>query len=417
MTLIAAFRCATGVVLAADSQETAGPFRVTVDKLLPTEAGAYQLVIGGAGNVAGLIDGFVDDFLPFVSSWPAGLSEPEIKLRIREFLLAYHRNEVQYDPGTPDDKRLQFLFCIKSKLSQDVGLWQSDGTGLQRITDYALIGIDEMIYKHEARKFFSMEMSIYQTVLLAINLFSLAKTTSNYIGGSTKIITVQQWGLCLNHPEDVIDLEDGMNQFNKALSELVLACPDLSISSDEFEVKLTTFQTRAAELREYYLKKYVVAFWKRSLTDPNYKVYGSALSRMNFDQVTVPEEDAKVIRQMQDERDKLVYGEEKWREWKEWERNEKPKLLAAENVTEADLTLDALGPPHFFADTNDYEDWIQMETALLNSAVRRHKLKIQSNANQQAQPPETPSTAKKATRSSFHQIENLRKLPKEGDHR
>src|SRR5436190_20142246 len=79
VTLIAAFRCNTygapGVVICADSQETVGEYRVSVDKIAPRVLGDYQMVIGGAGNAAGLIDDFIENFSRIVESWPAGLSE------------------------------------------------------------------------------------------------------------------------------------------------------------------------------------------------------------------------------------------------------------------------------------------------------------------------------------------------------
>jgi hypothetical protein len=62
VTLIAAFRCDHGIVICADTQETVGQFRVSVDKIAPRIAGEYELVIGGAGNCGGLIDDFTENF-------------------------------------------------------------------------------------------------------------------------------------------------------------------------------------------------------------------------------------------------------------------------------------------------------------------------------------------------------------------
>src|SRR5215212_4463226 len=115
VTLIAAFRCPNGVVICADTQETVGQFRVSVDKIAPSVVGEYELVIGGAGNSAGLIDDFTENFARSVARWPAGLSEQDIRLKLRKALLDYHRDEVQHFPAPPDEKRLEFIICIKGK--------------------------------------------------------------------------------------------------------------------------------------------------------------------------------------------------------------------------------------------------------------------------------------------------------------
>lgn len=49
MTLIAGFRCTDGAVICADSQETAGEWRVNVHKLVPFDAGNSQVGIAGTG--------------------------------------------------------------------------------------------------------------------------------------------------------------------------------------------------------------------------------------------------------------------------------------------------------------------------------------------------------------------------------
>lgn len=60
MTLIAAFRCDIdgdpGVIVCADSQESRGDYRVTVDKIKPRVVHNYDLVLGGAGEIGPLID-------------------------------------------------------------------------------------------------------------------------------------------------------------------------------------------------------------------------------------------------------------------------------------------------------------------------------------------------------------------------
>jgi 20S proteasome alpha/beta subunit len=266
VTLIAAFRCQWGAVICADTQETAGQYRVSVDKIAPSEVGEYELVIGGAGNSGGLIDDFTENFARSVESWPAGLSEQDIRLKIRRALFEFHRDEVAYFPAAPDDKRLEFIICIQPNLKKKIGgtidynnlpnpfLWRTDGTSLVTVRDYALLGFEDAIYKHEVKRLYTPQIAMAQAVMLCVNLLSMAKATSNYIGGETQLITVRVGGMTLVDSSHVSNLEQRTATFNQALAELVLACPDLSIRNDEFQDLLTNFGKRVMQLREQYLE-------------------------------------------------------------------------------------------------------------------------------------------------------------------
>ena len=119
MTLIAAIRCADGVVLCADSQETVdiperGQYRVQVNKIQPQDAGNYQVVIGGSGD-GPLVDGFTDGFIEQVTLWESKLTAPTMKGKIRNLLHDYHRNEIALSAAFEDDKHLSFVICVKPK--------------------------------------------------------------------------------------------------------------------------------------------------------------------------------------------------------------------------------------------------------------------------------------------------------------
>jgi hypothetical protein len=58
VTLISAWRCHEGIVLHADSQETNGSHRVTVQKLNPEPMGALMVVVTGSGD-GNLIQSFI----------------------------------------------------------------------------------------------------------------------------------------------------------------------------------------------------------------------------------------------------------------------------------------------------------------------------------------------------------------------
>src|SRR5687768_2856820 len=107
VTLIAAFRCDIngdpGVVVCADSQEVYQDYRVTVDKIEPRNIGAYDLIIGGAGNFGPLIDRLAEAIERDVSTWPAGLDEDSCKERVEVVSIAYHASHVSQHPASDDE--------------------------------------------------------------------------------------------------------------------------------------------------------------------------------------------------------------------------------------------------------------------------------------------------------------------------
>jgi len=122
LTLIAAFRCEVGglpgVIVCADSQETVGDYKVTVDKIKPRDAGRYDLIIGGSGNVAPLIDGLADAIERNIKKWDAGLDEESGRQQLERVLLAYHARHVQLYQAEIEDKQLRFVVCLRDKAYQ-----------------------------------------------------------------------------------------------------------------------------------------------------------------------------------------------------------------------------------------------------------------------------------------------------------
>lgn len=252
MTLIAAFRCYEGAVLCADQQETVGDIRVAVNKIKPEICGQYQLAIAGSGN-ADLIDGFADRLARRVRKWPGKCDEEFATESIRDLLLEFHSNEVAlYPSDSATDKLSDFLICIKPVDAPDVFLWESHGSAIAPVGDYALLGIGAAIYRHELQKLYQPRALRQQVILLGIHLFSLAKETSNYVGGNTDIIIATDRGIAPLDGEIVRQLAGHMAAFNAMIAELVLACPNSAIPDVELEGQLDNFKEAVMQLRNYY---------------------------------------------------------------------------------------------------------------------------------------------------------------------
>src|SRR5439155_10647420 len=82
MTYVNAFRCKSGIVISADTQEMIGESKNYVEKLAIVEDDSYPLAVGGAG-VGDIVDPFVQDIIERTSR-----SKPSTKAELREAINA-----------------------------------------------------------------------------------------------------------------------------------------------------------------------------------------------------------------------------------------------------------------------------------------------------------------------------------------
>lgn len=269
MTLIAAFRCDRAVVICADSQETVGDYRVAVDKIKPRPAGQYEIVIGGAGASGPLIDRFSLDLERAIGGWDSGVPTAEIENRLGALLQTFQSSHVKNSTYKSED--FAFLVCVKDKAREEIGLWELRDTAVLPVESYSLIGWEEALYHHEVAWLYRGRPWIGQGIQLGLRLFTMAKATSNYIGGSTQVIVVRDNGMHVEDPKDIRELEERIAQFNEALADIVLACPDLSIHHGGFSELLAVFEDTVISLREYYFHDTAEAMLGRALADPSYR--------------------------------------------------------------------------------------------------------------------------------------------------
>lgn len=270
MTLIAAFRCQEGAVLCADTQETVGDVRVAVNKLKPQDLGEYELAVAGSGN-GDLIESFTYSLEIAIRSWPVGLDEAAARNLIRDLLLDFHRNEVAlYPADSADDKLNHFLVCVKPKNATDIFLWQLRGSAFVPVGDHTLIGIGASIYQHELARLYRPMLSANQAVLLGVHLFSLAKATSNYVGGSTDIIFIGSDGMHPHDPRHVVEMETKVALFNGKIAGLILACPDIALSEFTLEEMLVDFHKFVKDMRSDWTADLLLNWRSRIMSEPGH---------------------------------------------------------------------------------------------------------------------------------------------------
>jgi hypothetical protein len=266
VTLIAAFRCNDGLVICADSQETLdlplpdrgyAEYRVSVDKIEPLTLGHYDAVIGGAGHAA-LVDGFTETLTDEIATWPAGLSQSELKGRIRLIVLEYHRNEVAVCPA--EDKDIHFLVCLKdSNTISDVHAWSIRTTAIKRIKTYAVIGWEEGIYRHDVDRHYKEHEKSLFSILVGIHLFLLAEQTSNNIGPPTKVVVATPIGFHALDSDEIRELDRRVSDLDSVIDRLRLRLCDTTIPLDKFSQDVSDFQDAIVNLRVTLTDNIVIA--------------------------------------------------------------------------------------------------------------------------------------------------------------
>jgi 20S proteasome alpha/beta subunit len=98
MTLVAGFVCADGLVIAADTEESALYMRSRVDKLCTYEHGGITCCAAGAGDNGDFIDALMQRIVDRLDGGPF-LTTREICSAIQDTLLDYYQNELAAHPA------------------------------------------------------------------------------------------------------------------------------------------------------------------------------------------------------------------------------------------------------------------------------------------------------------------------------
>ena len=263
VTYIVGMRSPQGVVLSADSQETIAGEISYREKIAtcPTQ----DLVIGGAGRGV-LIEGFIQHVFESIDS-KALDSEKSAMAFIRAALRSFYLSDVKVLAGRY--KEISFLLGGKLQ-SGEIGLWQTKGNRVFSVPEYEAIGYESPFVRHLLRRLYRAGLSLSQLELLSIYLVKAAKETADSVGGPTSVAVVSSSGVTLEDKRAIDELEERVSRFDEALSLLLLACPDTSMSRDEFTTLLRNFWDYVLGLREHYHGKVVGREILRTF-DPNWK--------------------------------------------------------------------------------------------------------------------------------------------------
>src|SRR5690348_4164006 len=170
MTLIASGRCADGIVLCADSQETAGDYRLAVLKLEPISMGKFSVVISGSG-LAELIEGFVARLTDRMKGEDTANLQA-FKTIVEDEYRSYRRDEIPLHPSPKRSKNM--ILMIGAVSIEGFEVWKTFNGRLKPLGDYDLIGTDYELYKTILTRFWKAPLHVGQGILAGIHLLALA---------------------------------------------------------------------------------------------------------------------------------------------------------------------------------------------------------------------------------------------------
>jgi hypothetical protein len=252
LTLIAAFRCQInnepGVVVCADSQETIGDYRVTVKKIIPREAGYYDLMIGGSG-ISNLVDGQANTIERYVRQWPRSITEEHARQLLETKLVNYTSSVVNAYQAELSDKRLDFIVCLRDKQNGTICLWKAVGPTVEPIENFHLIGWEAPIYRYEVNRLYTEDLDHLSAVVLAVHLLSLGKATSNHVGEPFHVFRADRQGILPEPAEQITLLTVRITQVNNMLGKLLRDVPNFTLSDETFSNALELFLNEVFGLR------------------------------------------------------------------------------------------------------------------------------------------------------------------------
>lgn len=266
MTLIAAFRSRSAITICADSQETITCFdehgnpydlRKTVQKISPLVIGKYHIAFAGAGN-AHLVESFIIrasrsitvlDAIPNSENSPAGILA--IRQCLENTLSSFYQHDVAICPD--DDKTMKLFVAASCPISHEYALWISEYAVLRDADSPELNGWEHQMYIETARRLASHDMTLPQATLAGIYTLTIAKKTSNYIGGDLSVAIIDEDGIRMEDARYIKTMEHRLDSYESNINRIFLGCADTTVAVHELDDEIMQFKSSALELHRDHI--------------------------------------------------------------------------------------------------------------------------------------------------------------------
>jgi 20S proteasome alpha/beta subunit len=260
MTLIAGFRSVDGVVLCADSRESDGITKDEVDKLVEYRRDWCTVGFAGAGNDGDIIDATIEQITDALDD-----EKPKTIEAVKRVI----RNALSVLPMTENAADLLLAVCPSHNPKAE--LWAVVDRHLRSVASgHAVMGVGRVV-RFVAERLYRPDLSLYQTVLLAVHLLNIAKRYVADVEGTSHVLVLTDGGwLARERVDEVTAREQVFEWLDAALSHVYLSFADTSITKEQFEDTLEKFNTTIKTLRANHFEEFKDAHLKMAISDPSY---------------------------------------------------------------------------------------------------------------------------------------------------
>jgi len=252
MTYINAFRCKSGIVMSADTQETIGDAKSYVEKLVIIENREFPLAVGGAG-VGDIVDPFVQDIIERTRR-----SKPSTKAQLQEAIRAtikeVYEKDMPFLVVKKQHRTPQFLIAAKTT-NDEFCIFPVVGRRLYGEQKSCIIGYPSAQNHALLKRLHRDEMLMQEGVILATYLVSQSKKFDDGVGGETSIALVLETGAWLEPSDEISDVESRFNAFLPHVDRLLLAAPNVGLTETQFGKLLREFEETISALRFQHKKR------------------------------------------------------------------------------------------------------------------------------------------------------------------
>ncbi len=116
-----------------------------------------------------------------------------------------------------------------------------------------LNGWEHQLYTETAKRLASREMKLPQATLASIYTLTIAKKTSNYVGGDLSVAVVNKDGIHMEDVPYIKKMEDRLDSYESKMNRIFLECADTTVAVHELDDAITHFKTFALELHREHI--------------------------------------------------------------------------------------------------------------------------------------------------------------------
>jgi hypothetical protein len=250
-----------GIVMCADSQESAGDYKFPVEKLLIEHDGWTDVIIAGSG-LGPLVDMAAQAIAKAVKG---GWDDYEIiQSKIEKALIELYDGPFRIYPSSDEDRIIDLLIAIRLKDHGSSRLFRATATAVVRINTYSIIGIGRTV-EYEIQNLYSrIHMHIERCALIAMYLLNVSKSILNSVGGRGEIaILNDKTGVKRAGGWEIMAVERILPVFSLHVGDLLLKFLDPEEPEELFALDIEHFVSEITRAKKDHQKH--SSDWKRAM--------------------------------------------------------------------------------------------------------------------------------------------------------